>query len=266
MSNLENVEKLIGGVVMSFIWHKAECLQSQGLGIGQNFIDEITRPSTIRNLSLAIIKQDKKLKKEKKDSRLKDPNASKKPSSSYMFFCKEKRAGFKSQNPEMKQPELSKLMGAEWRQLSEKKKNKYILKADNDKLRYLDEMKTYERPSDDLLVNRKKSGKEEHKTAYALFCRDKRAEVKKQNPEMTLQEVNSELERLWSEFESEEADEPWVIEYYINKKMERDCDDPTVVAEEDLPREQDLVITEDLLVESNPNKKYSKNVISSESD
>lgn len=257
MSNLENVEKLIGGVVMSFIWHKAQCLESQGVGIGPSFIDEITRPSTVRNLSLAIIKQDKKLKKEKKDSQLKDPNAPKKPLSSYMFFCKEKRTGFKSQNPEMKQGEISKLMGSEWRELSEKKKKKYILKADEDKLRYLDEMKSYERPSDEVLlgekVNRKKSSKEEDNTGYMLFCRDKKAEVKKQNPEMSVDELNSELERLWSE--DSEAREPWDIDFYINKKIGR-----LVFSEED------LVITEDLIVESNPNKKFSKNVTSSESD
>ena len=126
--SVSNLEKIISGV-MKFLSNRAMCLDSQGLGISSSFLDEMSSPESVREMSLAVIKDAKKLKKEKK-MKLKDPNAPKKPLTSYMFFCKEKRTEFKALNPDMKLPELSKVMGAEWRHLSDKKKSKYISKAE----------------------------------------------------------------------------------------------------------------------------------------
>lgn len=249
MSNLENIEKIISGA-MKFLSYRTQCLDSQGVGIGSSFIYDWATPEGIKEMSLAVINDAKKLKKENR-IKLKDPNAPKKPLTSYMFFCKEKRLEFKATNPEMKLPELSKVMGAEWRLLSDKKKSKYISKAEEDKKRYSNEMKDYEKPSDDELVKenevRRNSGAKKALSSYMFFCKDFRPKIKESNPEMTMSEINKELGRKWRE------------EYFSvedRQRWER-------LAEEDKERFQikksqeqsdDLVIDEDLIVESDREK------------
>ena len=44
----------------------------------------------------------------------------------------------------------------------------------------------------------KKEGPPRKKSAYLLFCQDKRPEVKEQNPEWKQQQIISELGRLWN--------------------------------------------------------------------
>ena len=241
MSNLENIEKIISGA-MKFLSYRAMCLDSQGLGIGTTFIDDWTTPEGIREMSLAVINDAKKLKKESR-IKLKDPNAPKKPLTSYMFFCKEKRVEFKASNPHLKLPELSKVMGAEWRHLSDKKKSKYISKGEEDKKRYSNEMKDYDKPSE---VHRNSASKRPL-SSYMFFCKDYRPKIKEWKPEMTMSEVNKELGRIWREDSLDIED---------RKKWTR-------LAEEDKERFQrqkgtdqsdDLVIDEDLIVESDREK------------
>ena len=237
MSNLENIEKIISGA-MKFLSYRAMCLDSQGLGISTSFIDDWTTPEGVREMSLAVINDAKKLKKENK-IKVKDPNAPKKPLTSYMFFCKEKRVEFKALNPDMKLPELSKVMGAEWRHLSDKNKSKYISKAEEDKKRYSNEMKDYE--------VRRISASKRPLSSYMFFCKDYRPKIKEWKPEMTMCEVNKELGRIWRE-ESLDIED--------RKRWKR-------LAEEDKERFQrqkgteqsdDLVIDEDLIVESDREK------------
>lgn len=61
-----------------------------------------------------------------KVKQMKDPDKPKKPKSSYMFFADDVRARLKSENPDAKMPELSKLIGAEWKKLSDEDKEKYV--------------------------------------------------------------------------------------------------------------------------------------------
>jgi len=61
----------------------------------------------------------KRVKKEK------DPNAPKKEPNNYMNWCNAHRAEYKSKNPDAKPTELTKLMGAGWRELSDSEKAKW---------------------------------------------------------------------------------------------------------------------------------------------
>ena len=58
------------------------------------------------------------IKTQTTQTKLKDSNRPKWPKTSYMIFCKEKRV----EHPNMKIPEFSKLMGAEWKKLSNEEK------------------------------------------------------------------------------------------------------------------------------------------------
>ena len=104
-------------------------------------------------------------KKERKprEKKLKDENAPKRFKTGYMLYCQDVRAGIKEENPGKKMTEISKILGATWKELSEEDKKPYIKQASKDKKRYDKEMKNYVRPSDKDLseqkVNQKKSRK-----------------------------------------------------------------------------------------------------------
>mmetsp|Transcript_36416 Transcript_36416/g.81038 ORF Transcript_36416/g.81038 Transcript_36416/m.81038 type:complete len:91 (+) Transcript_36416:153-425(+) len=73
---------------------------------------------------------------EKKEKKVKDPNAPKKPMGAYMFFCAEKREQLKKDNPELKVTEVAAKLGAMWKALDDKDKVKYQKQAEADKERY----------------------------------------------------------------------------------------------------------------------------------
>lgn len=64
-----------------------------------------------------------------------------KAKSAYQYFCTEQRAKIKEENPDADPPELMRLLGAAWKDLSEEDKAPYNEKAATDKERYDEEMK-----------------------------------------------------------------------------------------------------------------------------
>jgi hypothetical protein len=79
-----------------------------------------------------------------KSKKKKDPNAPKKASTAYIFFCTENRAMIKSKMPEnTPQNELLTEVGRQWKELTDKKKEKYVKMTNKDKERYAKEMEKY---------------------------------------------------------------------------------------------------------------------------
>jgi hypothetical protein len=76
----------------------------------------------------------------------KDPNRPKGPTSSYMYFSKQASANIRAQYPDIKVPELGKMVGEQWRACSEKQKSKYNAMAAKDKERYRKQMLKYTPP------------------------------------------------------------------------------------------------------------------------
>ncbi|SIO73331.1 High mobility group protein homolog NHP1 [Babesia microti strain RI] len=76
----------------------------------------------------------------------KDPDAPKRALSSYMFFAKEKRQEIIGSNPHLAKDvaTVGKMIGEAWNKLSEKDKEPYEKKAQNDKIRYEKEKLAYE--------------------------------------------------------------------------------------------------------------------------
>ncbi|GMH54571.1 hypothetical protein TL16_g01701 [Triparma laevis f. inornata] len=83
-------------------------------------------------------------KKEKKQKKEKDPNAPKKAKSAYIFFANAKRVTLKEAEPEIKPTDMMKKCGELWKTISEDEKAVYVKMAEEDKARYLSEMKVYE--------------------------------------------------------------------------------------------------------------------------
>lgn len=148
----------------------------------------------------------------------------KRPMSAYLFFCKEKRAEIKEENPDMKATEVTSELGRLWHQVKETDEvEQYNELAKADKERYAAEMvdappkepkekkqrkkKTVEssdgeskgEPKKKRAAKKpKKTGPKKPKSAYLYFCEEKRSEVKAENPDMKPTEITSELGRLWN--------------------------------------------------------------------
>ncbi|XP_060071278.1 SWI/SNF-related matrix-associated actin-dependent regulator of chromatin subfamily E member 1-related-like [Ylistrum balloti] len=66
------------------------------------------------------------------------------PASGYLLYAIERRQEIKGSNPEIPFSEVTKILGQEWSSMSADKKQKYLEEADNDKKRYIEELKTYQ--------------------------------------------------------------------------------------------------------------------------
>jgi len=82
-------------------------------------------------------------KTEKKEKKIKDPNAPKRALSAFMFFSKEERQNVLKDNPSFKVPEVGKELGLRWGKCSDKSKFEEL--AAEDKARYEEEMKNYQK-------------------------------------------------------------------------------------------------------------------------
>jgi len=78
-----------------------------------------------------------------KKKKTRDPDAPKKPKSSFMVFSTENRDKIKQQNPEATFGDIASLVSEAWKALSEKDKKKYTDKADKSKEKYQKELEKY---------------------------------------------------------------------------------------------------------------------------
>lgn len=132
----------------------------------------------------------------------KDPNAPKKAKTSYMYFCDDRRAALKADNPKASVGEMSKIMGAEWKELSAEEKKPYEDKAAADKSRYAQEKGAYEEKdgSDEEPVAKapvKKATSSKSKTSSKPASKSKpvsKSKSKKKEP--SEEEEGSDLEGL----------------------------------------------------------------------
>ena len=156
---------------------------------------------------------EKKGKKKKKDG----PKSSVKGRrSSYIFFCSAEREKIKS-TTDLKGTDITKEMGVRWSKLSDKKKAPFIAMAEEDKIRYAREIEE-EGPIEGQDTEKKKRVKKTRpdglpkkgSSGYIFFCKDRRASVKEENPDMDSREITKELGRLWRVELSEEEKEPFI--------------------------------------------------------
>lgn len=78
-----------------------------------------------------------------KAKKVKDPNAPKKGMSAFMLFSNDQRNKIKAENPDLSFGEIGRKVGEAWKALTDKQKQVYVKKSDEDKKRYESEMETY---------------------------------------------------------------------------------------------------------------------------
>eukprot|EP00568_Trieres_chinensis_P020060 CAMPEP_0183329062 /NCGR_PEP_ID=MMETSP0160_2-20130417/84599_1 /TAXON_ID=2839 ORGANISM="Odontella Sinensis, Strain Grunow 1884" /NCGR_SAMPLE_ID=MMETSP0160_2 /ASSEMBLY_ACC=CAM_ASM_000250 /LENGTH=513 /DNA_ID=CAMNT_0025497239 /DNA_START=75 /DNA_END=1617 /DNA_ORIENTATION=- len=120
----------------------------------------------------------------------KDPDAPKRPMSSFLSFSNAKRAQLKSEHPGMTNIEASKILAKMWKEASDEEKREYIEREA--------ELKAPKRPM----------------SSFLSFSNAKRAQLKSEHPGMTNIEASKILAKMWKEASDEEKRE------YIEREAE----------------------------------------------
>ncbi|KAJ1960609.1 Non-histone chromosomal protein 6 [Dipsacomyces acuminosporus] len=87
--------------------------------------------------------------KGRRTRRKKDANAPKRALSAYMFYSQANRERVKKDNPDVTFGQIGKILGAEWKGLSDSAKAPYLKKAEEDKKRYEAQKAKYDANSGD---------------------------------------------------------------------------------------------------------------------
>jgi len=129
----------------------------------------------------------------------KDPNAPRKPMSSYILYSNSRRASVREDNPGMKFGQITQTIAKQFRELQEKEKRPWEKKAAKDRVRYQQEMANYSAPvdssDDDNGGTKKKKKKKDPNapkkalTSYMYFMNRNRASIKEKNPDATFGEL-----------------------------------------------------------------------------
>ncbi|KAK1737812.1 FACT complex subunit SSRP1 [Skeletonema marinoi] len=151
-----------------------------------------------------------------KKKKKKDPNAPKNAKSAYLYFSSAKRDEIKAANPDATFGQIGKLLGEEWKKISDDDKVEFEEKAEEDKKRYKKEMEDYTPPSDDDDSDDgggKKKAKRAKKdpnapkgpmNAYMLFANSVRAQVREENPDLSMTEVSKEISQKYKSLDEDE--------------------------------------------------------------
>ena len=92
----------------------------------------------------ALLEANKKMSSSPRARKTRDPNAPKPPNNGYILYCTEMRPKIKEANPDMKGPEIMKMLGAQWKAESDSVKNQYKAQYQQAKTQYDLDMKAYE--------------------------------------------------------------------------------------------------------------------------
>lgn len=142
--NLKKFNKSVNALVLDASYAAIDLLMKkmQEADIDIDDLKDIileVREDIKKSLTEAVtVKATKKAKKEKKD-----PSAPKIATTAFMFFSNEVRPKIREEEPELKLTEISKKIGAMWKEMDEDDKKPYNDKAARDKVRYEKEKAAY---------------------------------------------------------------------------------------------------------------------------
>ncbi|KAK8804838.1 hypothetical protein WA171_006804 [Blastocystis sp. BT1] len=125
----------------------------------------------------------------------------KKPLSSYMLFCREKRSSVMSQFPEYKAKEVVTKLGEMWQALSDKEKAKYVSLAQENREQYAKQMKEWREQHPDSITH---SDMKQKRTQRAHIPEEFIIEKTTELPELRGRLLNKEIKALWKKLNKKE--------------------------------------------------------------
>ncbi|KAM9790665.1 upstream binding transcription factor, like isoform X1 [Syngnathus typhle] len=128
------------------------------------------------------------------------PDFPKKPLTPYFRFFMEKRAKYAKIYPEMSNLDLTKILSKKYRELPDKKKQKYVAEFQNEKETFEKSMARFKHDHPELMEERKKSElPEKPKTPQQLWYSHEKKTYMKMHPEVSPKELKEVLRRQWSQ-------------------------------------------------------------------
>ncbi|XP_024124500.1 upstream binding transcription factor, like isoform X1 [Oryzias melastigma] len=128
------------------------------------------------------------------------PDFPKKPLTPYFRFFMEKRAKYAKIHPEMSNLDLTKILSKKYKELPDKKKQKYITEFQREKEEFEKNMARFKEEHPELIEERKKSDlPEKPKTPQQLWYNHEKKLYMKVHPEVSQKELKEALRRQWSQ-------------------------------------------------------------------
>uniref|UniRef100_A0A8C8JN54 HMG box domain-containing protein n=1 Tax=Oncorhynchus tshawytscha TaxID=74940 RepID=A0A8C8JN54_ONCTS len=124
----------------------------------------------------------------------------KKPLTPYFRFFMEKRAKYAKIHPEMSNLDLTKILSKKYKELPDKKKQKYITEFQREKESFEKNMARFKEDYPELIEERKKSDlPEKPKTPQQLWYNHEKKTYMKLHPDVSQKELKEALRRQWSQ-------------------------------------------------------------------
>jgi hypothetical protein len=156
----------------------------------------------------------------------------KRPTSSYMFFCKQQRDSIKKEFPNMNAKEITSELGKRWKNLSEQQKVPYIERQNKDKIRYQTEKQSVVQPEKEkkqkvrktapVKTTKRKEINPKKTIGFKNFCNEEKTRLESENPDWSSRRVTTELIEMWNELNEEDKQQ---YEDTIEEEHEIDLDD-----------------------------------------
>jgi len=155
------------------------------------------------------IEEPKKRQRKKK----KDPNAPKRPQSSFFLYSNAMRDSVKESNPDASFGQIAKILSAQFKEISESERAEWDRKASLDRERYQREMVDYVPPEDDSdedgFGKKKKKKKDpnapkRNMSAFFLYSNEVRNRVKEENPGIKFGDVAKIISKEFKELDEAE--------------------------------------------------------------
>ncbi|KAI1889254.1 hypothetical protein AGOR_G00177250 [Albula goreensis] len=164
----------------------------------QKVSNEVRKYRTMTELIIDAIEY---VKNPYKGKKLKThPDFPKKPLTPYFRFFMEKRAKYAKIHPEMSNLDLTKILSKKYKELTEKKKLKYIQEFQREKESFEKNMARFKEEHPELIEERKKSDlPEKPKTPQQLWYNHEKKAYMKLHPDVGQKELKEALRRQWSQ-------------------------------------------------------------------
>ena len=184
-------------------------------------------------------KEEKKLEKKKEEKKAKkkakDPNAPKKPSSSFMLFSQDYRSKLDEEAKKVPMLEMAKILGQKWKEIGQEEKDVFVKMANEAKTKYQEQMEAYQRENPVVKVDKlgfnlmlfrfynvsfyfqvpvKPKGA---KTGFIVFSEENRKKMKDENPEAGFGDLGKRLGEAWNAMD-EASRKPFMEKAQLDRK------------------------------------------------
>uniref|UniRef100_A0A6Q2YSE9 HMG box domain-containing protein n=1 Tax=Esox lucius TaxID=8010 RepID=A0A6Q2YSE9_ESOLU len=184
-----------------FDWEKVCFGSFTGDMCKQKWAKVSTEVRKFRTMTELIVDAIEFVKNPYKGKKLKThPDFPKKPLTPYFRFFMEKRAKYAKIHPEMSNLDLTKILSKKYKELPDKKKQKYITEFQREKESFEKNMARFKEDHPELIEERKKSDlPEKPKTPQQLWYNHEKKTYMKLHPDVSQKELKEALRRQWSQ-------------------------------------------------------------------